>query len=75
MAGLARIAKAYGEIFIQGERYVWDYVADKAVPASEMPEGSDRWKASEAKRWHDARERMLAHLNGTAIQPDEATPE
>jgi hypothetical protein len=26
-------------------------VADKAVPEAEMPQGSERWKASERQRW------------------------
>ena len=28
MAGLARIAKMYGSIVINDERFVWDYVLD-----------------------------------------------
>ena len=51
MAGLARIAKMYGGIVINGKKYVWDYVADKAVPESEMPFGSDRHKASEKAKY------------------------
>lgn len=51
MGGLAKIAKAYGGMKINGRDYVWDYVADKAVPADEMPKGSERWKASERMKW------------------------
>lgn len=51
MGGLARIAKALGGITIQGKKYVWDYVSDKAVPEEEMPAGSERWKASEMARF------------------------
>jgi hypothetical protein len=29
----------------------WDYAADEAVKESEMPEGSERWKASEKAKW------------------------
>ena len=32
-------------------KYVWDYVADKAVPESEMMPGTERWAASERKKW------------------------
>ena len=53
MGGLARICKAHGSMKIQGKMWVWDYVADKAVPEDEMPFGSARWKASEKKRWAD----------------------
>lgn len=51
MAGLARIAKMYGGMTINGKRWVWDYDADKAVPESEMPMGSERHKRSEMKRY------------------------
>lgn len=49
-AGLQRVCKTYGSMVIQGKKYVWDYVADKAVPESEMPFGSDRHAASERAR-------------------------
>ena len=55
MAGLARIAKMYGGMKINGQMFVWDYVADEAVPESEMPPGSERRKASERKRREDAK--------------------
>lgn len=55
MGGLAKICKAYGGMTVSSGgktvRHVWDYVADKAVPESEMPIGSDRWKASEKAKW------------------------
>lgn len=50
MGGLARIAKMYGGIVVNGKRFVWDYDADEAVPESDMKMGSARWKRSEAKR-------------------------
>jgi len=53
MAGLKRIAKMYGGMIIQGVRYVYDYVSDECVTESEMPFGSERWKASEKKKWED----------------------
>ena len=43
MAGLARIAKMYGCMRINGKLFVWDYAADCAVPEAEMKPGSDRW--------------------------------
>ena len=56
MGGLRRICKAYGGMKVTGNsgktiNYVWDYVADQPVPDTEMPQGSDRWKASEMARW------------------------
>ena len=51
MAGLARIARMYGGMVINGVHYVWDYVAEEAVPEKEMPPRSERWKASERKRF------------------------
>lgn len=54
MGGLAKICKVYGSMVIDGKRMVWDYAADKAVPESDMPEGSERWKASEKMRYRMA---------------------
>ena len=51
MSGLARIAKVYGGMVVNGKRYVWDYAQDKAVPESEMPICSERHKASERAKW------------------------
>ena len=51
MAGLARIAKMYGGMTVNGKKYVWDYAIDKAVPAEDMPLGSDRHALSEKMRW------------------------
>jgi hypothetical protein len=48
--GLQRVAKMCGGIVIQGEKFVWDYVADECVPEAEMPLGSPRHKASEIAR-------------------------
>ena len=56
MAGLARICKMYGGMTVSDGKhtikYVWDHVADKAVPETEMPLGSERWRASERKKWN-----------------------
>lgn len=51
MAGLARIAKMYGSIVINGKKFLWDYANDKVVPEDEMPYGSSRFRASEEARW------------------------
>ena len=55
MAGLRRICKMLGAmtVSVRGQtiHYVWDYVADEPVPDTEMPVGSERWKASERARW------------------------
>jgi hypothetical protein len=32
MTGLARVAKYYGGIVINGQRFVWDYKRGKPVP-------------------------------------------
>jgi hypothetical protein len=52
MAGLRKIAKAYGGMVINGVRYVWDYAADEPVLETEMPTGSERWKQSERVKWN-----------------------
>lgn len=51
MAGLRRICKLYGRMNINGVMWVWDCVAAEPVKESEMPAGSERWLASERKRW------------------------
>ncbi len=64
MGGIARIAKMFGEINIQGKRHVWDYVADKCVPGSEMPAGSERHKNSERVRWMGKRNALICAARG-----------
>jgi hypothetical protein len=56
MAGLRSICKLYGSIkatSADGKTvvHVWDYAADEPCLQSEMPKGSDRWKASEKAKW------------------------
>lgn len=51
MSGLAKIARMYGGMTINGVHYVWDYVAEEAVPEKEMKKDPERWKASERKRF------------------------
>jgi hypothetical protein len=58
MAGLRRICKMAGGMrFVDANgtatEYVWDYVADQPVLKQDMPEGSDRWNASEKKKYED----------------------
>lgn len=48
--GLQNVCKLHGEIRIQGRLWVWDYVADRAVPADELRENSERWYASQKAR-------------------------
>ena len=60
MGGLRKLCRLYGRMkFTDAEgksiTYVWDYVADAPVPEPEMPFGSDRWKASEQKRFASMR--------------------
>ncbi|KZY25624.1 hypothetical protein A3728_18365 [Sulfitobacter sp. HI0040] len=50
MAGLARICKMYGRMKVGSITWVWDYATDTPVHETDMPIGSERWKASEAKR-------------------------
>lgn len=51
MTGIARIAKMFGGITINGKKYVWDYAQNKAVPKEEMPPGSERHRLSERAKW------------------------
>lgn len=59
VASLSRICKMYGSMKVSADgqtiNYVWDYVADEAVSDKEMPIGSERWCASERKRWTDSK--------------------
>lgn len=64
MAGLARICRSLGSIRIGGKLWVWDYQAEKAVPASEIPEGSDRWKENERLR----AEKFKAQIVGQTVE-------
>jgi hypothetical protein len=51
LSGLAKIARMYGGMTINGVHYVWDYVKEEAVPEKEMKQDPERWKASERKRF------------------------
>ena len=54
-SGLQKICKMYGGLKITSNgktvEWTWDYAQDKAVPKSEMPVGSERWKESEKTKW------------------------
>lgn len=56
MAGLRAMCKLFGSLKATGSDgktvvHVWDYAIDEPCLQSDMPEGSDRWKASEAAKW------------------------
>jgi hypothetical protein len=56
VAGLAKICKQLGGIRVRDRDgnavdWVWDYATDAAVRSHDMPQGSERWKASERARW------------------------
>lgn len=55
MAGLKRILKSHGQLQVNHVLYVWDYANNVGVKESEMPTGSDRWKASEKAKWDAVR--------------------
>jgi hypothetical protein len=50
MAGLRRICKLHGRMRINGQLWLWDYVADQPVLEQDMRPGSERWKASERRK-------------------------
>lgn len=54
----------YGAMTIQGVEWVWDYVKDEPVRKSEMPMGSERWKASERARYEAFRKVVEAEERG-----------
>lgn len=56
MAGLRNICRAYGSMRVNDTLWVWDYVADEPVKQAEMPDGSERWKASEVRKMELIRE-------------------
>ena len=56
MGGLANICKRHGSMKVTDRSgktitWLWDYASDKAVVSSDMPVGSERWKASERAKW------------------------
>jgi hypothetical protein len=65
--GLKRLCKHYGSIRIQGQLFVWDYAADEAVDHKLMPNGSERWKASEL-----ARAELLRRIAAPAVEATSA---
>lgn len=72
MAGLSKICKSLGGITVRNQNgeavhWVWDYVAQKAVHETDMPVGSERWKASEAARAAG----YAKWVNDTRFRPEE----
>lgn len=51
MAGLRKILKLYGRMKVGDILWLWDYAREEPVKASDMPNGSERWKASEKAKW------------------------
>lgn len=64
MGGLARIAKMYGGMVINGKEYVWDYARDEAVPKSDMTR--EQWAASEKAKYAA----LQAEVESVRAQPD-----
>jgi hypothetical protein len=61
---LRSICKLFGNVTATRDghkvQFVWDYAQDKPVLASEMPAGSERWKASEYVRWRQVQQQLEA---------------
>ena len=51
MAGLKRLLKGFGRMKMGDVVWVYDYANEEAVKESEMPTGSERWKASEKAKY------------------------
>lgn len=58
MSGLNRVITMYGSVTLGKESYVWDYVNEVAIPETEMPIGSDRWKESERAKWNAVKRKI-----------------
>lgn len=54
MSGLRLICKAFGRMKVGNTLWLWDYACDEPVLETEMPVGSERWKASERARFSRA---------------------
>jgi hypothetical protein len=67
MSGLTKICRAYGAIIVNGQKYVWDYVNEVAVPESEMPPRSKRAIESERQKWAE-----YAAVNASTAQKNNA---
>lgn len=64
MSGLSLICKKYGGMVTTDNdgvqtKWLYDYAADKAVKADEMPHGSERWKQSQHAKWEAAEVQKL----------------
>jgi hypothetical protein len=71
MAGLRKMCRAFGGMQINGVMWRWDYAADEPVKESEMPMGSERWKASEMRKVELMREQAREHLQQQEGQNDD----
>lgn len=61
MAGLAELCKQFGSMTINGERWLWNYAENRAVPEKDMPKGSERRKASDRAKRNTATEPGVYH--------------
>jgi hypothetical protein len=73
MSGLARICKMYGGLQVSNGQGVtasfkWDYANDCDVKEEDMPQGSDRWKASEKAKWEGIQRERQSEQNATAAR-------
>lgn len=69
MGGLSKLCKLYGGIKATDKdgntvHHKWDYANDCAVTEAEMPQGSERWKASERAKWEGLRDKEQARKEG-----------
>jgi hypothetical protein len=49
--GLEKICKLYGKMKCGDTMMVWDYHRDKAVPESEIKDGSKNWRLNEKAKY------------------------
>lgn len=50
MGGVRRIARAYGGMVINGERWIWDYGQDRAISPAEQRDRAEKAKAERKAR-------------------------
>ena len=51
LRGLQKICRIYGGMKCGNIMYLWDYHNEEAVKETDMPEGSERWIASEKAKY------------------------
>lgn len=59
LRGLEKVCRLYGRMKCGDTMMSWDYANEIAVPESDMPMGSERWKASEKAKFHPAAVKKL----------------